>query len=92
MTALPIKDRIPPEQVMLFLKEVKDRCRLVTLSEDEYWKTIARVAEMGLTSRQVYDGLLLECVRKSRANTIYTWNLRHFRAIAPELSDRILRP
>ena len=92
MTALPIKDKIPPEQVMLFLKEVRDRCRLVTLSEDEYWNTVARAAEAGLTSGQVYDALLLECARKSHANTVYTWNLRHFRAIAPELADRISHP
>ena len=38
MTALPIKPILPPEQVMLFVQEVRDRLTLVSLDEGEYFR------------------------------------------------------
>ena len=32
MTALPVKDVIPPDQALLFVQEVRDRLTLVTLT------------------------------------------------------------
>jgi predicted nucleic acid-binding protein len=92
MTALPVKDIIPPEQVLLFVQEVRDRFTIVTLTEDEYFETIERTAARGLTSGRIYDALLLKCAAKVKAETIYTWNLKHFRAIAPQQADRIQAP
>src|SRR5258708_1574590 len=37
MTALPVKQIIPPDQALLFVQEVRDRCTIVTLNEDEYY-------------------------------------------------------
>jgi predicted nucleic acid-binding protein len=49
-------------------------------------------AERGLTSGKIYDALLLACAAKSNAQVIYTWNLKHFRAIAPHLAERLQNP
>jgi predicted nucleic acid-binding protein len=92
MTVLPVKPPIPPEQVILFVEEVRDRLTLVALDEEEYFATIRKAAVQGFTSGRVYDALLLRCAAKAKAQTIYTWNLKHFQAIAPELSDRIHTP
>ena len=92
MTALPVKDVIPPEQAMLFVQEVRERCTIVTLTEDDYFETIEHVAARGLSSGRVYDALLLKCAAKVKAEAIYTWNLKHFRTIAPSLADRIQTP
>jgi predicted nucleic acid-binding protein len=92
MTALPVKDVIPPEQVLLFVQEVRDRFTIVTLTEDDYLETIERTAARGLTSGRIYDALLLKCAAKAKAQTIYTWNLRHFQAIAPQQAGRIRTP
>ena len=92
MTALPIKPMLPPEQVMLFVQEVRDRLTLVSLDEKEYFATIQQTAAAGFTSGRVYDALLLRCAAKAKAQTIYTWNLRHFQAIAPEQAARIRTP
>jgi hypothetical protein len=51
-----------------------------------------QAAVQGFTSGRVYDALLLRRAAKAKAQTIYTWNLKHFQAIAPELSDRIHTP
>ena len=92
MTALPVKDVIPPEQAFLFVQEVRDRFTIVTLTEDEYYTTIERALARGFTSGRVYDALLLRCAMKVKAEAIYTWNLKHFRAINPEVADRMRTP
>ncbi len=92
MTALPIRPMLPPEQVMLFVQEVRDRLTLVPLDESEYFETIQQAASAGFTSGRVYDALLLRCAVKVKAQTIYTWNLKHFQALAPGLAARIRTP
>jgi predicted nucleic acid-binding protein len=92
MSALPVKPMIPAEQVVLFVEEIRSRLTLVSLDEMEYAETIHTAAERGLTGRKIYDVLLLRCAAKCRAETVYTWNLKHFRAIAGELAERIRTP
>jgi predicted nucleic acid-binding protein len=92
MTVLPVKPAIPPEQVMLFVQEVRDRFTLVTLDETAYFATLEQAAERGLTSGRIYDALLLRCAAKVKAQTIYTWNLKHFQAIAPDLAALLRTP
>jgi predicted nucleic acid-binding protein len=92
MTALPIRPILPPEQVMLFVQEVRDRLTIVPLDESEYIETIQQAANAGFTSGRVHDALLLRCAVKVKAQTIYTWNLKHFQAITPGLAGRIRTP
>jgi predicted nucleic acid-binding protein len=92
MTALPVKNVIPPDQALLFVQEVRDRFSIVTLSEGEYYATIQLAAERGFTSGRIYDALLLQCAAKVRAEVIYTWNLKHFKVIDPRMAHKIQTP
>src|SRR6266536_791472 len=92
MTALPVKDVIPPDQALLFVQEVRDRFTVVSLDEDEYFATIERAAERGFTSVRIYDALLLRCAAKIKTEVIYPWNLKPFRTIDPQQADRIQTP
>jgi predicted nucleic acid-binding protein len=92
MTALPVKDVIPPDQALLFVQEVRDRLTVVTLTEEEYYATIEQAAALHFTSGRIYDAFLLRCAAKVKAETVYTWNLKHFRAISPALAARIQTP
>ena len=92
MTALPVRPLIPPEQAVLFIEEVRNRLSLLSLDSSEYYETIRSAADKGFTSGRIYDALLLSCAVKSKAQVIYTWNLKHFRAIAPELASLIRTP
>jgi predicted nucleic acid-binding protein len=83
---------IPPEQALLFVREIRERLTSIALDENEYFATIEQAAERGFTSGRIYDALLLRCAVKAKARTIYTWNLKHFRDIAPELASRIRTP
>jgi predicted nucleic acid-binding protein len=92
MTALPVKPMIPPEQALLFVEEVRERLTLVSLDSEEYFAAIRRTAEFGFSSGRVYDALLLACAAKVKAQTVYTWNLKHYQALAPEIHARIQTP
>jgi predicted nucleic acid-binding protein len=92
LTALPVKPAIPPEQGLLFVQEVRDRLTPVALDSEEYFAAIKQAADRGLTSGRIYDALLLACAAKSKAQTIYTWNLKHFQSIAPHLAHIIQAP
>jgi predicted nucleic acid-binding protein len=82
----------PPEQVLLFVEEIRPRLTLISLTPEEYLTSIYKTAERGFTSGRVYDALLLACAVKWKADVIYTWNVKHFHALAPDLADRIKNP
>ena len=65
---------------------------IISLDAREYLEAIDSISARGLAGGIVYDALLLACARKVKADRIYTWNLRHFRAIAPDLAERIVTP
>jgi len=92
MTALPVKDVIPPDQAFLFVEEVRHRCSLVVLDQDEYCSAIERAANAGFTSGRICDALLLRCAAKVNADIIYTWNLAHFKATDPTQAHKIRTP
>jgi predicted nucleic acid-binding protein len=92
MTALPVKDVIPPDQALLFVEEVRDRFTIVALTEGEYHETIRQAAERGFTSGRIYDALLLHCAAKIKTEVIYTWNVKHFKAIDPRQAHKIQTP
>ena len=64
----------------------------VPLTVEEYAETIRKTARASLSSGIVFDALLLTCARKVNAERIYTWNVRHFKMVAPDLADRIVTP
>jgi predicted nucleic acid-binding protein len=92
MTALPVKPLIPPEQAVLFVEDICERLTTVALSAEEYHAVIQRVAAGGFSGGRVYDALLLACAAKSKADIIYTWNLKHYQQLAPDLVSKIQTP
>jgi predicted nucleic acid-binding protein len=92
MTALPVRPALSPEQVFLFVGEIPERLTVIALQPAEYLRAIRELAERRLSSGRIYDALLLACARKTKAETIYTWNVKHFRQLAPDLEHRIRTP
>lgn len=92
MTALPVKPMIPPEQALLFVGEVRDRLTLISLTADEYYAAIEKLASGGVTGGRMYDGLLLACAAKWKAEIVLTWNLKHYQSLAPDLGRHMQNP
>jgi len=93
LTNLPVQPRIMPAEARLILEtNVTPHFRKVAVTVKMYESAVRRCAEWGLSGGVVYDALLLECARQAEADRIYTFNMRDFQRLAPDLAARIVAP
>lgn len=92
LTRLPGRHRLSGGQAMLFLGNIRERLSLVALNPAEYYAALEAAATAGIVGGAVYDALLARCAIKARAETIYTWNVKHFQTLGAEGSGRIKNP
>jgi predicted nucleic acid-binding protein len=81
-----------PELAGALVEELAPRFTMVALTAQEYLSAIETAAHLRIAGVTIYDALPLKCARKVNAERIYTWNLRHFQLIAPDLAERIVTP
>jgi predicted nucleic acid-binding protein len=91
-TRLPVKTRPNPEQVLLFIDDIRERLQIVSLTSDEYADALKEGARIGIVGGAIYDLLLASCALKAGADWIYSWNLRHFERFSPEVAGRLKTP
>ena len=91
-TRLPGKHRLSGDQVLLFLESVYERLTIVTLTAEEYRRTLKEAAAADISGGTIYDGLLVSCAVKAGAEIIYTWNVRHFQQFSPGITKRLKTP
>jgi predicted nucleic acid-binding protein len=92
LTRLPGKHRASASEAMLFLENMQERLVLISLDAEEYWRAVMHSAESGIVGGMIYEALLAHCALKARAETIFTWNVEHFRRVGPEVAKRIRTP
>jgi len=81
-----------PETALRLVEQIASRMMVVALSPEEYLTAIRDAAKLRIAGGTIYDALLLKCARKVNADRIYTWNVRHFQLVAPDLAARIVTP
>jgi predicted nucleic acid-binding protein len=92
LTAMPPGMRISPRDAVAAIDTFLLRLAPVALSAEEYIETLRGASDRGHSGGMIYDALHLASARKVNAERIYTWNLKHFRAVAPDFADRIMTP
>jgi len=92
LTRFPKGYSVAPPDALRILEHIHDTFLIVALTPRETLSTIEVCAELGLRGAIVYDALLIACARKIKARHIYTHNLKHFRAVAPDLAAIIVEP
>jgi len=92
ISVMPGAMRLRPQHAVMVISSILERLKAVALTPEEYMAAIVAASDNGIRGGTIYDALLLACARKVKAKTIYTWNVRHFRAAAPDLADRIQEP
>jgi len=80
------------EQALLFLDEIRDRLKTIVLDSEEYRSTIVDAAAEGVVGGMIYDALIARCALKAKAETIFSWNIDHFRRLGPEVARRVRTP
>ena len=92
LTRMPGKHRISGEQAMLFIGSIRERLSVVPLDGDEYVEALKSAAALGIVGGNIYDALLAHCAIKSKAETIYSWNSRHFAQCGTHITKRLRTP
>jgi predicted nucleic acid-binding protein len=92
LTAMPPALRLAPRDAVLTVETFLQRLTPITLTGDEYMETLHRTANLGHSGGRIYDALILACARRVQAERIYTWNMKHFQMVAPDLAERIVTP
>ena len=92
LTGMPGKDRASGDEALLFLANVREHLTIVTLDPEEYFKAVEGAASVSVIGGGIYDAILGQCALKARAQTIYTWNVRHFKRLGPDVAGRVKSP
>jgi predicted nucleic acid-binding protein len=83
ITRPPVKPPIPPEQALLFVQQLRQLFTIVTLTDEDYFSTVERLAHNGLAKSYIYDALIVRAAEKSGADIVYTWNVSDFLKVSP---------
>jgi predicted nucleic acid-binding protein len=92
LTRMPGKHRISGEQAMLFIGSVRERLSVIALDGDEYADALETSSARGIVGGSIYDALLAHCAIKAQAQTIYSWNGRHYALCGNEVTRRLRTP
>jgi predicted nucleic acid-binding protein len=92
LTRMPGKHRISSEQAMLFIESICERLSLIALDGEEYINALRAAAALGVVGGGIYDAMLAHCAVKAEAETIYSWNSRHYAHCGPEVIRRLQTP
>ena len=77
---------------MLFIGSIRERLTLVALNGNEYVDALEAAAAHGVVGGSIYDAMLAHCAIKAHADTIYSWNVRHYAQFGPEVTERLRTP
>jgi predicted nucleic acid-binding protein len=92
LTRMPGKHRISGEQAMLFVGSIRERLSIIALTGDEYAEALQASSSLGIVGGGIYDAMLAHCALKAQAETIYSWNGRHYAQCGPEVTRRLRTP
>src|ERR1700744_5749256 len=92
LTRMPGKHRISGEQAMLFIGSIRDRLSIVALSGEEYADALQASSALGIVGGAIYDAMLVHCAIKASAETIFSWNSRHYSLCGPEVTILLQTP
>lgn len=92
VTGMPGKDRASGDEALLFLHDIRNHLDLVTLDQSEYFTVLEDAAATGIIGGTAYDALIARCALKADAQTIYTWNVKHFKRLGENVAVRVRQP
>ena len=93
LTRVPFQPRFSAAQVWRVQQDdILPRFELVPLDREDYRRTVDYCSQHGWLGGRIYDALHIAAARKAECDIIYTFNVKHFRELAPDLAGRIRAP
>ena len=77
---------------MLFIGSIRERLAIIALSGDECAEALESAAALGIVGGSIYDAVLAHCAVKANAETVYTWNRRHYAQCGSDVTRRLRTP
>ena len=62
------------------------------LSRSEYTRVLKDCAAQGWGGGRIHDALHIAAARRAQCDRIYTFDVTHYRQLAPDLLNRIMAP
>jgi predicted nucleic acid-binding protein len=84
--------RFSPDEAILFLEGFESWFEVIELGTSEYLSTIEACGSLGITGAAVYDALIGKCAIKAGASVLYTWNVKDFVRLGPEVAGLVRTP
>jgi predicted nucleic acid-binding protein len=79
LTRLPRGQRLPPRVALALLDDhFIAQATVVTLAPEGYLALLRRVAHAAVAGGPIYDAVIAACARAAGADTLLTFNERHF--------------
>jgi len=92
LTRMPGRHRISGEQAMLFVGSIRERLSVISLTSQEYADALEASAARGIVGGGIYDAILAQCAVKAKAETIYSWNEKHYVQCGLDVTGRLRTP
>lgn len=84
LTALPLRPKLLPADVHRLIQEsILPHFTLIPLGNQDYTDAITLTTNRNCSSGAVYDALHLVGARAAGCQKLFTFNLRHFKSLAP---------
>jgi predicted nucleic acid-binding protein len=93
LTRAPLTPPVHPSEAWRMLEEnILPHFHIAALSAAQYASVLRQAAEKGWSGGRIYDALHLAAAISNHCERIYTFNLRHFLQLAPQLREIICSP
>jgi predicted nucleic acid-binding protein len=93
LTTLPVTPRIGPESAKKVIEDnIIAHFEVVALTARDYARLFPKLVDRGVMGGATYDVIQLACARKASAQRIYTFNVKDFRRLDPELAQHVVAP
>ena len=93
LTMLPLQPKIVPVEAKTILDmNITPLFKRVQVTAKLYDTAISRCVKLGFSGGIVYDALLLSCAKSIDADRIYTFNVRDFQRLMPDVAAKISAP
>lgn len=91
LTSAPFKPRLSPSTaVRLIEQNIKSEASVISLTKRDYFRLIEKMGQSGFKGSIVYDGIVVACAQKSKADAILTSNRRDFLRLIPDALIKVI--
>lgn len=93
LTRIPVSPRIGTETAHQLIRDnILAHCEVIALTAREHQRVLTTLARLSISGGASYDAIHAACAQKASVERLYTFNVRDFQLVAPELDSKIVAP